>query len=88
MPRLSFPRHAMRVISIAAGIAAVIHAQPQPGAEKKGERKGPPRDMSKIVPPLEETGFVSMFDGKTLKGWEGDPDFFRVSSFLLFLFDF
>ncbi|HYG20302.1 MAG TPA: DUF1080 domain-containing protein [Ohtaekwangia sp.] len=26
----------------------------------------------------DETGFVSIFDGKTLKGWEGDPVYWRV----------
>ncbi len=30
------------------------------------------------VPPLEETGFHSIFDGKTLDGWDGDPDFWSV----------
>ncbi len=27
----------------------------------------------------DEGGFVSMFDGKTLDGWEGDPKYWRVS---------
>jgi hypothetical protein len=35
-------------------------------------------DLSKIVPPLEESGFQSMFDGKTLEGWDCDIDFWRV----------
>lgn len=30
------------------------------------------------VGPLEETGFQPIFDGKTLNGWDGDPDFWRV----------
>ena len=37
-----------------------------------------PRDISKIVPPLEESGFQSMFDGKTFGGWDCDTDFWRV----------
>jgi 3-keto-disaccharide hydrolase len=28
--------------------------------------------------PVEETGFQPIFDGKSLKGWDCDPDFFRV----------
>ncbi|MEX0818721.1 MAG: PVC-type heme-binding CxxCH protein [Pirellulaceae bacterium] len=36
-----------------------------------------------IVPPLftfaEDDGFVSIFDGKTLDGWDGDPKFWSVS---------
>ena len=27
-----------------------------------------------MVPPLEETGFQPIFDGKSLAGWDGDPD--------------
>ncbi|HVV45391.1 MAG TPA: DUF1080 domain-containing protein [Bryobacteraceae bacterium] len=30
------------------------------------------------VPPLAEMGFQSIFDGKSLSGWDGDPDFWRV----------
>jgi hypothetical protein len=33
-----------------------------------------------MIPPLEETGFVSIFDGNTLKGWDGDPVFWRVEN--------
>ena len=32
------------------------------------------------VPPLEETGFRSIFDGKSLSGWDCDPEFWRVES--------
>ena len=31
------------------------------------------------VPPLQEEGFQPMFDGKTLTGWDCDPDFWRVT---------
>ncbi len=31
------------------------------------------------VPPLQEEGFHPMFDGKTLTGWDCDPDFWRVT---------
>lgn len=27
-----------------------------------------------------KSGFVKIFDGKTLKGWEGDPDYWRVEN--------
>lgn len=30
--------------------------------------------------PKEEAGFISIFDGKTLKGWEGKKKFFRVEN--------
>ncbi len=35
-------------------------------------------DPAKLVPPLDETGFQPIFDGKSLGGWDGDPDFWRV----------
>jgi len=30
------------------------------------------------IPPIQETGFHPMFDGKSLQGWDGDPEFWRV----------
>jgi hypothetical protein len=35
-------------------------------------------DLSKLIPSIQETGFEPIFDGKTLEGWECDPDFWRV----------
>jgi hypothetical protein len=32
------------------------------------------------VPPLQESGFRQIFDGKSLAGWDCDPDFWRVES--------
>src|SRR3954451_20380888 len=32
------------------------------------------------VPPLNETGFRSIFDGKSLKGWDCDPEFWRAEN--------
>ncbi len=32
------------------------------------------------VPPLAETGFQSIFDGRTMNGWDGDTDFWRVEN--------
>jgi hypothetical protein len=32
------------------------------------------------VPPLTESGFKPIFDGKTLKGWDCDPDFWHVEN--------
>ena len=34
--------------------------------------------LAQQIPPVEDTGFESIFDGKTLKGWDGDPMFWRV----------
>ncbi len=38
----------------------------------------PARPRPLPVPPLEETGFRPIFDGKSLSGWDCDPDFWRV----------
>jgi hypothetical protein len=42
------------------------------GAGRGGGRGGSP------VGQLEESGFKSIFDGKSLKGWDCNPDFFRI----------
>ncbi len=39
-----------------------------------GQARGP------AVGPLEETGFQKIFDGDSLKGWDCDPDFWRVEN--------
>lgn len=38
------------------------------------QAQGPP------VGPLEETGFHSIFDGKSLNGWDGEPGFWRIEN--------
>jgi len=40
-------------------------------AQQNAPRRSP-------VPPLEESGFRAIFDGKTLDGWDCDTDFWRV----------
>src|SRR5262245_12597064 len=46
--------------------------------------QGPPRGGPGRGPGIEalafddHTGFESIFDGKTLTGWDGDPQFWRV----------
>jgi hypothetical protein len=32
------------------------------------------------IAPMEDIGFVPIFDGKTLNGWDGDPVFWRVEN--------
>jgi hypothetical protein len=36
-----------------------------------------------VIGPLQETGFRSLFDGKTMNGWDGDPGFWRVEKGVL-----
>jgi len=35
-------------------------------------------DPASLVPPLAESGFQPIFDGKSMSGWDADPDFWRV----------
>lgn len=75
--------------------AGVQPAQsPAGGAAPKSDAlgsQGPPttsgtqerRGGSGVYPPTEpddNTGFVSIFDGKSLSGWDGDPRFWRVEN--------
>ena len=57
-----------------------INAQ-QAGAQQnpppRGQGRGPGIDP---LAPDDHTGFESIFDGKTLKGWDGDPQFWRVEN--------
>ena len=42
-----------------------------------------PRPGSGVYPPTEpddNTGFVSIFDGRSLEGWDGDPRYWRVEN--------
>jgi hypothetical protein len=58
---------------IATFFTATIVAQ-QPGGRAGGQAPGGPQPM-----PFEEhAGFVSVFDGSTLKGWDGDSKFWRA----------
>src|ERR1022692_3166400 len=39
-----------------------------------------PGGRGPMIPPIEETGYQPIFDGKSLAGWEGDPQFWRVEN--------
>ncbi|HEY3742940.1 MAG TPA: DUF1080 domain-containing protein [Bryobacteraceae bacterium] len=36
--------------------------------------------LAQNIKPAEEVGFTSIFDGKTLSGWDGDPGFWRIEN--------
>jgi len=40
----------------------------------------PPYDIQYITPPFTGAGFVSIFAGKTLTGWDGDRKYWRVEN--------
>ena len=61
---------------VAGGLAAAVlafgslRAQQPPYAPKQSDRPTPIEG--------DEPGFVPIFDGQSLKGWEGDPTYWRV----------
>src|SRR5262245_29777513 len=63
---------------VAFVIAACLTTSPAaPAAQQSGRgRGGPPQPQP--LPFDDHAGFVSIFDGSTLKGWDGDPKFWRV----------
>jgi len=64
------------IVSLAAATAfAQQPGQPPAGRGGQGGRGG---GRGNMFGPLEETGFKPIFDGQSLKGWDGDPDFWRV----------
>ncbi len=44
------------------------------------QQGGPARRPANMIPPIEESGFQQIFDGKSLAGWDADPDFWRVEN--------
>jgi 3-keto-disaccharide hydrolase len=60
--------------SILGGMCLPAGAQ-QPYVPKQSDRPEPITG--------DETGFKSIFDGKTLDGWEGDPKYWRVENGIL-----
>jgi hypothetical protein len=60
------------VLLVTTGFFGVVAAQ-QAGRGRGGPPRGP-----QPLPFEDRTGFVSIFDGSTLKGWDGDPRFWRA----------
>lgn len=72
-------------ISAALLVAALLIFQQTPGsAQQQGPPAGRPaggmRTGIEAMTPEDHMGFESIFDGKTLKGWDGDPQFWRVEN--------
>jgi hypothetical protein len=66
-----------RLLTVAAALAVAL---PIPAA---GQQPPPPGKAGGVFPatqPDDAEGFVSIFDGKTLNGWEGDTTVWRVEN--------
>jgi Domain of Unknown Function (DUF1080) len=74
------PTIAVLVFALAAAVAAQPPSpQGAPDGRGRGGRGGAPRGADPLS--LDDhAGFESIFDGKTLKGWDGDPAFWRAEN--------
>ena len=59
--------------------AVTIGGQTVPGAPQGRGRGGPPPVRPEPLAAGDHAGFTSMFDGSSLKGWDGDPAFWRAA---------
>lgn len=65
-------------LALAAVLIALQAQQGSPaGAPKVGGKKSA-SGFGPQIEPIHETGFRRIFDGKTMSGWDGDPEFWRV----------
>src|SRR5262245_31535011 len=78
-----------KLLAVSAALLAALLLTLQgigAGAQQSGAPQGPPRAGAgrgpgiEALAPDDHTGFESIFDGKSLQGWDGDPAFWRVES--------
>jgi hypothetical protein len=75
---------AILTIPVATLVCSEAGAQPPAGGQQPGG--GPPRQGAPRGPGIEPlaindaTGFEPIFDGKTLNGWDGNPEAWRVDN--------
>jgi Domain of Unknown Function (DUF1080) len=67
-------RTAICVPLIAVGAMYAQQGAPPAVNAGRGGGRGP------MIPPIEETGYQPIFDGKSLAGWDGDPKFWRIEN--------
>jgi hypothetical protein len=70
-------------LSTVTAVAAAQAPAPAAGQGRGGQAAGAPANPPRYVPadPIDfndHSGWISMFDGTTLKGWDGPPDLWRV----------
>src|SRR5206468_5841711 len=78
--RSTFNRHTLVLL-----LAAMVLASAGAGSLHARQQAAPPqvRPGGGVYPetqPDDNTGFVPIFDGKTLNGWDGDTKFWRVEN--------
>jgi hypothetical protein len=60
--------------------AATLSAQATPAPPQGRGRGGPPPPRPAPLAMADHTGFESLFDGSSMKGWDGDPAFWRAAN--------
>lgn len=68
------------VLTLALAICIYAQQPPTAGVPQTPRVGTARRNSGSMIPPLEETGFQSIFDGKTLTSWDGDPQFWRIEN--------
>jgi len=70
----------LRVSSLLMAAAFSVVLLWIPSANPAAGQQPPPPPPQKMPDPMidDDTGFESIFDGKTLKDWDGDPTYWRV----------
>jgi len=72
-------KHAfIAIVAVVAGVT--MGAQAVPGAPQGRGRGGPPPVRPAPLAAGDHAGFTSIFDGSSLKGWDGDPAFWRAAN--------
>ena len=56
------------------------HSKPHSPRRRRAGRPRPGGGVFPQTEPDDTTGFVPIFDGKTLNGWDGDPRYWRVEN--------
>jgi hypothetical protein len=71
------------VLGVLFVMMASVAAQPPSPPGQEGRGRGGRGNGPRVAEPLvlgDHTGFESIFDGTSLKGWDGDPSFWRAEN--------
>ena len=69
-----------RRVSCAAALVVILATPPSAAVQQATPGPGRGGGVFPQTEPDDNTGFVPIFDGKTLNGWDGDPRFWRVEN--------
>jgi 3-keto-disaccharide hydrolase len=85
MVRTSIARWTAGLAVSVLTMSAIVYAQPPPAAPQPTPAATPAGGRMTFTEPApfdfnDHTGYVSLFDGVSLKGWDGNPKFWRVEN--------